>query len=74
MTKNPIPCGGFDYDANTLRFIERDGRPTLNEDHSGIIQLQATNNPTSGVASHVELMNSDTTQGGNVVITYWYVK
>lgn len=29
MPKNPIPCGGFDYDANTLRFIERDGRPTL---------------------------------------------
>ena len=29
MSKNPIPCGGFDYDANTLRFIERNGRPTL---------------------------------------------
>ena len=27
--QNPIPCGGFDYDANTLRFIERNGRPTL---------------------------------------------
>lgn len=48
--------------------------PYTNEDHSGIVQLQATNNPISGVASHIELMTSDTTQGGNMVITYWYVK
>lgn len=29
MPKNLIPCGGFDYDPNTLRFADRDGRPTL---------------------------------------------
>lgn len=29
MAKNPIPCGGFDYDANALRFVKRDGRIVL---------------------------------------------
>lgn len=29
MAKNPISCGGFDIDANTLRIVMKNGRPTL---------------------------------------------
>lgn len=29
MAKNPITCGGFDIDSNTLRIVKKDGRPTL---------------------------------------------
>lgn len=48
--------------------------PYTNEDHSGIVQVQATNDATTGLASNIELMNSSTTMGGSVVVTYWYVK
>lgn len=29
MAKNPITCGGFNIDANTLRVVTKNGRPTL---------------------------------------------
>ena len=48
--------------------------PYTNEDHSGIVQVQVTNDATTGLASNIELMNSSTTMGGTVVVTYWYVK
>lgn len=55
-----------------------DGRvsclPHTNEAHSGIIQIQAQNDTVTGVASSIELMNSDTSSDGMLTITYWYVK
>ena len=29
MAKNPITCGGFDIDANKLRVVMKNNRPTL---------------------------------------------
>lgn len=61
--------GDVIFDDGTISTL-----PYTNEAHSGIVQIQATNDPTTGVASNIELMNSNTAMDGMAVITYWYVK
>lgn len=61
--------GDVIFDDGTISAL-----PYTNEAHSGIVQIQATNDPTTGVASNIELMNSNTAMDGMAVITYWYVK
>ena len=77
MTNLPLPvavkvvkvAGDVAFEDGTVSCL-----PYTNEDHSGIVQVQATNDATTGLASNIELMNSSTTMGGTVVVTYWYVK
>ena len=77
MTNLPLPvavkvvkvAGDVVFEDGTVSCL-----PYTNEDHSGIVQVQATNDATTGLASNIELMNSSTTMGGSVVVTYWYVK
>ena len=26
---NPIPCGGFGFDPETIKFVEKDGKPVM---------------------------------------------